>query len=88
MASTLLHSRSFPNPPQPHQEIKLEKPVGYVIMDFLDKLVKLMDKEFGSTTLLAKVDEIVVERAREEAEVLRDEGETEERMVTELFRVF
>ncbi|KAJ6689059.1 hypothetical protein OIU85_005468 [Salix viminalis] len=88
MVSTLLHSRSFPNPPQPHQEIKLEKPVGYVIMDFLDKLVKLMVKEFGSTTLLAKVDEIVVERAREEAEVLRDEGEMEERMVTELFRVF
>ncbi|XP_011016700.1 PREDICTED: uncharacterized protein LOC105120210 [Populus euphratica] len=69
------------------KEIKLEKPVGYVIMDFLDKLVELMDKEFGSTALLAKVGEIVAERAREEAEVLRDEGKVEDRMVTELFRV-
>jgi len=56
-------------------------------MDFLDKLVELMDKEFGSTALLAKVGEIVAERAREEAEVLRDEGKVEDRMVTELFRV-
>ncbi|MFS7940647.1 hypothetical protein Hanom_Chr05g00466881 [Helianthus anomalus] len=67
--------------------IPLEKPTGYVIMDFLEKLEELMDKEYGSTALLAKVGEIVAERAREEAEVLRDDGKVEDRMVTELFRV-
>lgn len=67
--------------------IELEKPIGYVIMDFLEKLEELMGKEFGSTVLLAKVGEIVAERAREEAEVLRDEGKVEDRMVIELFRV-
>lgn len=65
----------------------MEKPKGYVIADFLEKLEGLMGKEFGSTELLAKAGEIVAERAREEAEVLRDEGEVEERMITELFRV-
>lgn len=69
------------------KEIKVEKPIGYVIADFLEKLEGLMGKEFGSTDLLAKAGEIVAERAREEAEVLRDEGKVEERMVTELFRV-
>ena len=69
------------------KEIKLDKPKGYVIADFLEKLEDLMGKEFGSTELLAKVGEIVAERAREEAEVLRDKGEVEERMMTELFRV-
>ncbi|KAG2682151.1 hypothetical protein I3843_11G179000 [Carya illinoinensis] len=69
------------------KEINLEKPKGYVIADFLEKLEGLMGKEFGSTELLAKAGEIVAERAREEAEVLRDEGEVEERMITELFRV-
>ncbi|KAK6230372.1 hypothetical protein QUC31_001890 [Theobroma cacao] len=69
------------------KEINLEKPKGYVIMDFLEKLEGLMGREFGSTELLAKAGEIVAERAREEAEVLRDEGKVEERMVTELFRV-
>jgi hypothetical protein len=39
------------------KEIKLEEPVGYVIMDFVDKLVGLMDKEFGSTALLVKAGE-------------------------------
>ncbi|XP_073308593.1 protein CHLORORESPIRATORY REDUCTION 41, chloroplastic-like [Primulina huaijiensis] len=67
--------------------IPLEKPKGYVIMDFLEKLVELMEREYGSTALLAKVGEIVAERAREEAEVLVDEGKVEERMVTELCRV-
>src|SRR5262249_44534855 len=43
--------------------INLEKPKGYVIMDFLDKLVALMDREFGSTELLAKAGEIVAERS-------------------------
>ncbi|XP_008244350.1 PREDICTED: uncharacterized protein LOC103342496 [Prunus mume] len=69
------------------KEIKLEKPIGYVIADFLEKLESLMGKEFGSADLLVKVAEIVAERAREEAEVLRDEGKVEDRMVTELFRV-
>ncbi|EEF39535.1 conserved hypothetical protein [Ricinus communis] len=69
------------------KQVQLEKPKGYVIMDFLGKLEELMGKEFGSTSLLAKAGEIVAERAREEAEVLRDEGKVEDRMVTELFRV-
>nr|AKH05269.1 chlororespiratory reduction 41 [Monsonia marlothii] len=69
------------------KEIPLEKPKGYVIADFLLKLEQLMGQEFGSTELLAKAGEIVAERAREEAEVLRDDGEVEERLVTELFRV-
>ncbi|KAF7805465.1 putative serine/threonine-protein kinase cdc7 [Senna tora] len=69
------------------KEISLEKPIGYVIADFLEKLEGLMGKEFGSTELLAKAGEIVAERAREEAEILRDEGKVEDRMVTELFRV-
>ncbi|KFK35880.1 hypothetical protein AALP_AA4G048800 [Arabis alpina] len=69
------------------KEINLEKPKGYVIMDFLEKLESLMLREFGSKELLVKAGEIVAERAREEAEVLRDEGKVEERMVTELFRV-
>ncbi|KAK7290815.1 hypothetical protein RIF29_05531 [Crotalaria pallida] len=69
------------------KEINLEKPVGYVIADFLEKVEDLMGREFGSTELLAKVVEIAAERAREEAEILREEGKVEERMVTELFRV-
>ncbi|XAR56643.1 hypothetical protein NMG60_11037204 [Bertholletia excelsa] len=69
------------------KEIPLEKPVGYVIMDFLEKLVGLMDRDFGSAVLLAKAGEIVAERAREEAEVLMDDGKVEGRMVTELSRV-
>ncbi|KAL7103505.1 hypothetical protein ACP275_08G183500 [Erythranthe tilingii] len=67
--------------------IPLEQPKGYVIMDFLEKLVELMEREFGSAELLAKTGEIVAERAREEAEVLRDEGKVDDRMVTELSRV-
>ncbi|GAA0174713.1 hypothetical protein LIER_28046 [Lithospermum erythrorhizon] len=67
--------------------IPLEKPKGWVIMDFLEKFDELLGREFGSTTLLAKAGEIVAERAREEAQVLRDEGKVEERMVTELSRV-
>ncbi|KAL4566834.1 hypothetical protein LXL04_030959 [Taraxacum kok-saghyz] len=67
--------------------IPLEKPVGYVIMDFLEKLEELMGMEYGSTALLAKAGEIVAERAREEAEDLRDDGKVEERVVTELCRV-
>nr|XP_011460989.1 PREDICTED: uncharacterized protein LOC105350514 [Fragaria vesca subsp. vesca] len=69
------------------KKIPLEKPVGYVIADFLEKLEGLMGREFGSRELLVKAAEIVAERAREEAEVLRDEGKVEDRLVTELFRV-
>lgn len=70
------------------KEINHEKPVGFVVADFLEKLEELMMRnEYGSTELLAKVGEIVAERAREEAEFLRDEGKVEERMVVELFRV-
>ncbi|MDD0245786.1 hypothetical protein PSY47_23830, partial [Shigella flexneri] len=56
------------------KEIPLEKPVGYVIADFLEKLEGLMGRELGSRELLVKAAEIVAERAREEAEVLRDDG--------------
>ncbi|KAM4092552.1 hypothetical protein ACB094_06G048500 [Castanea mollissima] len=70
------------------KEIKLNKPKGYVIADFLEKLEDLTGKEFGSTELLAKAGEIVAERAREEAQVLSDKGEVEERMMTELLRVW
>ncbi|XP_030522636.1 uncharacterized protein LOC115735504 [Rhodamnia argentea] len=69
------------------KEIDTSKPKGYVIADFLEKLEGLMGREFGSADLLAKAGEMVAERAREEAEVLREGGEVEERMVTELFRV-
>ncbi|XP_071695954.1 protein CHLORORESPIRATORY REDUCTION 41, chloroplastic [Rutidosis leptorrhynchoides] len=67
--------------------IPLDKPTGYVIMDYLEKLEDLMSKEYGSTALLEKVGEIVAQRAREEAEDLREDGKVEDRMVTELFRV-
>lgn len=69
------------------KQIPLEKPVGYMLMDFLEKLVELMERDFGSTALLVKVGEIVAERVREETEVLQEEGKVEERMVTELYRV-
>lgn len=56
-------------------------------MDFLDKLEGLMGRQYGTTELLAKAGGIVAERAREEAEILRDKGEVEDRLVIELFRV-
>lgn len=58
-----------------------------MIADFLEKLESLMGMEYGSAELLAKAGEMVAERAREEAEVLRDGGEVEDRLITELFRV-
>ncbi|KAK4341823.1 hypothetical protein RND71_037639 [Anisodus tanguticus] len=67
--------------------IPLDNPIGYVIMDFLEKLEELMARDFGSTVLLAKVGEVVAERVKEEVEVLREEGKVEDRMVTELYRV-
>ncbi|XP_043705028.1 uncharacterized protein LOC122654828 [Telopea speciosissima] len=69
------------------KEIQTEKPKGYVIADVLEKLEFLMGTEYGSEELLAKTGEIVAERAREEAEILREEGAVEERLITELFRV-
>ncbi|KAH6775559.1 potassium/sodium hyperpolarization-activated cyclic nucleotide-gated channel protein [Perilla frutescens var. hirtella] len=69
------------------KEIPTEKPTGYVVMDFLEKLVELMERDFGSAALLAKVGEIVAERATQEAELLREEGKVEDRMLTELSRV-
>ncbi|KAI3895438.1 hypothetical protein MKW92_044302 [Papaver armeniacum] len=69
------------------KEILVEKPKGYVIADYLEKLEGLMERgDFGSTELLAKTGEIVAEAAREEAEVLREEG-VEDRLITELSRV-
>ncbi|KAF4394590.1 hypothetical protein F8388_020415 [Cannabis sativa] len=62
---------TIPEPPSSRsawkrtKEIKLEKPKGYVIADFLESWRALMGKEFGSTELLAKAGEIVTERARE-----------------------
>nr|AKH05265.1 chlororespiratory reduction 41 [Geranium phaeum] len=67
------------------KEIPLEMPKGYIIADFLSKLENLMGLEFGSTELLAKTGEIVAERAREEAEVIRED--VDDRLITELFRV-
>ncbi|MQL99539.1 hypothetical protein Taro_032262 [Colocasia esculenta] len=70
------------------KEINNEKPKGWVIADFLDKLESLMGRgQYGSVALLAKVGGIVAERAREEADVLVEGGEVEERKVTELDRV-
>lgn len=70
------------------KEIKNEKPKGWLIADFLEKLDGLMERgRYGSTKLLAKTAAIVAERAREEAEVLRAGGEVDDRVVTELQRV-
>ncbi|KAM3302458.1 hypothetical protein P3S67_016960 [Capsicum chacoense] len=69
------------------KQIPLEKPIGYMVMDFLQKLEELMGREFGSTALLVKVGEIVVARVTEEVEVLKEEGKVEDRMVIELYRV-
>ncbi|EHA8588336.1 Potassium/sodium hyperpolarization-activated cyclic nucleotide-gated channel protein [Cocos nucifera] len=70
------------------KEIETEKPKGWMIADFLDKLEGLMGRQqYGSAEMLAKVGVLVAERAREEAEVLVAGGEVEERLVTELYRV-
>uniref|UniRef100_A0A2N9H5T1 Uncharacterized protein n=1 Tax=Fagus sylvatica TaxID=28930 RepID=A0A2N9H5T1_FAGSY len=87
LAMLIGEDRTSINPHGTKEIIKLDKPKGYVIVDFLEKLEGLMGKEFSCTELLAKAGEIVAERAREEAEVLRDKGEVEERMMAELFRV-
>jgi hypothetical protein len=70
------------------KELPLEKPRGWAIADFLEKLDGLMARgRYGSGQLLGTVAGVVTERAREEAEVLVAEGGVEERVVTELFRV-
>lgn len=70
------------------KKLPLEKPRGWAIADFLEKLDSLMARgRYGSGQLLGTVAGVVTERAREEAEVLVAEGGVEERVVTELFRV-
>jgi len=70
------------------KELPLEKPRGWAVADFLEKLEGLMARgRYGSGQLLGTVAGVVTERAREEAEVLVAEGGVEERVVTELFRV-
>ncbi|RLM91445.1 hypothetical protein C2845_PM08G21940 [Panicum miliaceum] len=70
------------------KELPLEKPRGWAIADFLEKLDGLMARgRYGSGQLLGTVAGVVTERAREEAEILVAEGGVEERVVTELFRV-
>ena len=70
------------------KELPLEKPRGWAIADFLEKLEGLMARgRYGSGQLLGTAAGVVTERAREEAEILVAEGGVEERVVTELFRV-
>ncbi|CAN6177224.1 unnamed protein product [Urochloa humidicola] len=70
------------------KNLPLEKPRGWAIADFLEKLEGLMARGvYGSGQLLGTVAGVVTERAREEAEVLVAEGGVEERVVTELYRV-
>ncbi|CAL4962097.1 unnamed protein product [Urochloa decumbens] len=70
------------------KSLPLEKPRGWAIADFLEKLEGLMARgRYGSGQLLGTVAGVVAERAREEAEVLVAEGGVEERVVTELLRV-
>ncbi|KAJ1284754.1 hypothetical protein BS78_03G229500 [Paspalum vaginatum] len=70
------------------KKLPLEKPRGWAIADFLEKLDGLMARgRYGSGQLLGTVAGVVTERAREEAEILVAEGGVEERVVTELFRV-
>ncbi|GJM93589.1 hypothetical protein PR202_ga10156 [Eleusine coracana subsp. coracana] len=70
------------------KELPLEKPRGWAIADFLEKLDGLMARgRYGSGQLLGTVAGVVTERAREETEVLVAEGGVDERVVTELYRV-
>ncbi|GJN18093.1 hypothetical protein PR202_gb05214 [Eleusine coracana subsp. coracana] len=70
------------------KELPLEKPRGWAIADFLEKLDGLMARgRYGSGPLLGTVAGVVTERAREETEVLVAEGGVDERVVTELYRV-
>jgi hypothetical protein len=70
------------------KNLPLEKPKGWAIADFLEKLEGLMARgRYGSGPLLGTVAGVVTERAREEAEILMAEGGVDERVATELFRV-
>ncbi|KAL5222317.1 hypothetical protein ABZP36_027030 [Zizania latifolia] len=70
------------------KELPLEKPKGWAIADFMEKLEGLMARgRYGSGQLLGTVAGVVTERAREEAEILAAEGDVEERVLTELLRV-
>uniref|UniRef100_A0A0E0FU11 Chlororespiratory reduction 41 n=1 Tax=Oryza nivara TaxID=4536 RepID=A0A0E0FU11_ORYNI len=70
------------------KKLPLEKPKGWAIADFIEKLEGLMARgRYGSGELLGTVAGVVTERAREEAEILVAEGGVEERVATELFRV-
>ena len=70
------------------KNLPLEKPKGWAIADFLEKLEGLMERgRYGSGPLLGTVAGVVTERAREEAEILMAEGGVDERVATELFRV-
>uniref|UniRef100_M8BNV1 Chlororespiratory reduction 41 n=1 Tax=Aegilops tauschii TaxID=37682 RepID=M8BNV1_AEGTA len=70
------------------KNLPLEKPKGWAIADFLEKLEGLMERgRYGSGALLGTVAGVVTERAREEAEILMAEGGVDERVATELFRV-
>nr|AKH05268.1 chlororespiratory reduction 41 [Masdevallia picturata] len=82
-------------PPPPNYEIgwkrtkpiNNQKPKGWPIADVIDKLEGLMGRQYGSTTLLAKVGNIVAERARAEVDLLLAGGELDDRMATEFNRV-
>ena len=79
---------NLPGPAVTQEEPPLEKPRGWAIADFLEKLEGLMARgRYGSGQLLGTAAGVVTERAREEAEILVAEGGVEERVVTELFRV-
>ncbi|KAL6615782.1 hypothetical protein ACP70R_038052 [Stipagrostis hirtigluma subsp. patula] len=70
------------------KKLPLEKPRGWAIADFLEKLEGLMARgRYGSAQMLGTVAGVVTQRAREEAEVLVAEGGVEERVHTELLRV-
>lgn len=70
------------------KKLPLEKPRGWAVADFLEKLDGLMARgRYGSGQLLGTVAGVVTERAREETEILVAEGGVDERVVTELYRV-
>ncbi|CAM0882125.1 unnamed protein product [Alopecurus aequalis] len=70
------------------KNLPLNKPKGWAIADFLEKLEGLMERgRYGSGPLLGTVAGVVTERTWEEAEILMAEGGVDERVGTELFRV-
>eukprot|EP01018_Ginkgo_biloba_P008881 Gb_15735 [translate_table: standard] len=69
--------------------IVLERPKGAVVADFLGKLEFLLDRPFGSGSAdtLASVGGIVVEKVKEEIDVIRAKDEVPEHKINELVRV-